>query len=116
MPADYRLRFRDNENGSPARPDTTKAYPKQPVQRIQPRTRLFSFEDGELLPQGKDLDGVVSASAEERSHGGQGNQDEVKHGILRSTTSGSFRSPWRKSLILRGDRLLSTYTYDVALY
>ncbi len=70
VPADYGLRFRNDEDLGPSGPDTTQASPEQPVQRIQPRARPFSVEHGELLPQGEDLDCSVLPSAEEDSGSG----------------------------------------------
>ena len=77
---------------------------------MQPRARPFSLEHGELLPQGEDLDCVVLSSTEEDSHGGEGNQDEFKHGTLRSTLCNSPRARQPKLLILVNDEVLATHT------
>jgi len=86
VPADHGRRFRNDKDLGPTGADTAQANPEQPVQRIQSRARPSSLEHGELLPQGKDLDCSVLSSAEEDLHGGEGTQDEFKHGTLRSTT------------------------------
>ena len=70
------------------------------VQRIQPRARAFPLEHSELLPQDEDLDCSVLPSAEEDSHGSEGNQDEFKHGTPRQP----------KLLILVNNEVLATHT------
>lgn len=109
MPTVCTLRSRDYEDVDPARPETEKAYPKQPVQRNQPRARLFSSEHVELLTLSEDFDGVNSASSKEGSHRGERNQYEFKYGALRSTISGNDWPQRYKSLILHGGRLWSRY-------
>ena len=80
---------------------------------MQPRARPFSLEHGELLPQGQDLDCSVLSSAEEDSHGGEGNQDEFKHEILRSTICNTPRARQPKLLILVNDEVLATHNHLV---
>ncbi len=109
MPADSGLRFRNDEDLGPTGRDTAQASPEQPVQRMQPRARAFPLEYGELLSQRKDLDCVVLSSAQEDSHGGEGNQNEFKHGTLRSTMRNSPRAWQPKLLILLNDEVLATH-------
>ena len=109
VPADYGLRFCQDEDLGPTEPDTAQASPEQPVRRMPPRLRPCSLEHGELLPPGEDLDCVVLSSAEEDSHGGEGNQDEFKHGTLRSTMRNSPRARQPKLLILVNDEVLATH-------
>ena len=109
VPADYGLRLRNDEDLGSTGPDTAQASPEQPVQQIQPRARAFPLEYGELLPQRKDLNCVVLSSSEEDSHGGEGNQDEFKHGTLRSTMCNSPRARQPKLLILVNDEVLATH-------
>jgi len=108
VPAAYGPRLRNDEDLGPTGPDTAQADPEQPVQRIQPSARLFSFEHGELLPRRKHLDCVVLSSRKEDSHGGEGNRDEFKHGTLRSTMSANRGSRLSKLLTLLTAEVLAT--------
>ncbi len=72
VPADYGIGFHHDENVGPTRPDSPQADPEQPVQAMQSRSRPFPLEDGELLPQGEDLQSSVPPAAEEDSQGGEG--------------------------------------------
>ena len=102
MPADYSLRFRDDEEVSPAGPEEAQADPEQPVERMEARTRLLSFEHGKLLPEGEDLDGVVAAAAEEDAQSGEGNQYELEHGILRYYHVGRSRPSASQAVDFKG--------------
>jgi len=41
----------DNERRSPLFPDLHQEYPEQPISRMELRSRLFPFQDCQLLPQ-----------------------------------------------------------------
>ena len=79
MPADYRLRFHNDQDFGPSGPNVAQRRPEQPVPRIQPRARALPLEDGDLLPQGQDFQGSVVPTAEENSNGGQESKDESEH-------------------------------------
>ena len=79
MPADYRLRFHNDQDFGPSGPNVAQRRPEQPVPRIQPRARTLPLEDGDLLPQGQDFQGSVVPTAEENSNGGQESKDESEH-------------------------------------
>ena len=79
MPADHSVRFHHHQDLCPSRPNAPQRNPEQPVPRIQPRTRPFPLEDGDLLPQGQHFQGSVMPATEEDSHGGQESKNESEH-------------------------------------
>ena len=113
MPADHGLRFHDDKDVGPTRPYPAQGDPEQPVQEIQSRARAFPLENGELLPQGEDLQSIVLPTAEEDSDNGEGSKDEFKHETLASTMHiiaprcQPAENP--KWLILLNDEVLTTH-------
>ena len=79
MPAYDGLRFHNYQDLGPPGPDAAQGSPEQPVQLIQPRTRPFPLEHGDLLPQGEDLQSSVMPTAEEDSNSGQKSKGEFEH-------------------------------------
>ena len=69
MPADDGFWFHQHEDVGPAGPDAVGG-PEEPVDRVQRRLRSFPLENGDLLSQGENLEGGVSAIAEEDTDGG----------------------------------------------
>src|SRR6516164_3052535 len=55
VPCDDGVRFDNEENIGPARPEAAEGGPKQPVASVQGRPRSLAFEHGDLLPQSEDL-------------------------------------------------------------
>jgi hypothetical protein len=68
MPTNHRLRLHDDQHMAPTGPETTQGRPKPSVKGIHSWSRLFPMEHGKLLPQGQDLQSVVSPTAEEHLH------------------------------------------------
>jgi hypothetical protein len=79
MPADNGFRFHNYQHPGLPGPDAAQGRPEQPAQRIQPRTRPFPLERGDLLPQGEYLDCSVMPTAEEDLGGGQLSNGEFEH-------------------------------------
>ena len=79
MPADHSLRLHDDEDVSPPGPDVAQGGPKQPVQGVQLWTWPSPLEDGDLLPEGEDLNCSVMPTAEEDSDSGQERDGEFEH-------------------------------------
>jgi hypothetical protein len=77
VPADHRLWFHHNQDVAPSRPNAAQRRPEQPVPRIQ--TRTLPLEDGDLLPQRQDFQGIVVPTAEENSNRGKKSKDELEH-------------------------------------
>ena len=70
MPADYSISYHHDEDVGPTQPNTAQADPEQPVQAMQPRSRPFPFEDGELVPRGEDLQSSVPPTTKKDPPGG----------------------------------------------
>jgi hypothetical protein len=79
VPADDGFWFDNYQDLGPPGPDAPEKSPEQPVQRIQPRTRPFPFENGHLLPQSEDLQGSIMPTADESSDSGHKSEDEFEH-------------------------------------
>src|ERR671918_3071218 len=60
LPSEDGIRRYDNQRPPPANPDTGQAGPEQAVGRAEPRPGRRSLVDGELLAQGKILEGEVA--------------------------------------------------------
>jgi len=65
MPADNRLRFDDNQNVSPCRPETAQQNSKHPILDSEPWARVFSLEYSQLLAEDKDLQAEAVTGTEE---------------------------------------------------
>jgi hypothetical protein len=76
MPPDHGLRLHNDQGLGPAEPGLSQGRPEQSIPPIQPRARTLSFQDGDLLPKGQDLQGSVVSTAEENSNGGQEGESE----------------------------------------
>lgn len=79
MPADDGFRFDDEADIGPRRPKAPKGGPEQPVEKPQSRTRPLALEDGNLLAEGKDFQGHITASAEEDAASGQQREEKFEH-------------------------------------
>jgi hypothetical protein len=76
MPADDGLGLDDNQNVVPAWPEAAKHSSEQAVGRVQHRPGMFLLEHGDLLPQGKDLEGSICTTAEEDADHGEEGENE----------------------------------------
>ena len=82
VPADDGFWFDDDENVTPAGPETAEGCPEEPVDGVQWWPRALAFEHGELLTEGEDFEGDVAPAADE---GPEGN-DECKDGFEHELT------------------------------
>jgi hypothetical protein len=67
MPADYGLRLNKDEGMGPCRPKPAQKNPKHPIFDCQPRPRILSIKNAQLLAQSKDLNAQIIAGTEERT-------------------------------------------------
>lgn len=65
MPADDRFGLNDDERLLPARPESAKGDPKQPIRHCHARPRTPMCQHGKLLAQGQILKNQTSAGSEE---------------------------------------------------
>src|SRR5579864_6937571 len=79
VPADHGLRLHHDQDVCPPGPNASQSSPEQPVPGIQSRMRSLAFQDGDLLPQGQDLQGSLLPTAEKDSYDGQESKDELEH-------------------------------------
>jgi hypothetical protein len=79
VPTDNSLRLHDDEDIAPTRPTAAESRPEEAVPGIQRRPRSFTFEYGDLLPEGEDLEGRVTPTPEEDSDHGEDGEDEFGH-------------------------------------
>lgn len=78
MPGDHGVGLDDEKYGFPARPEATERDPEQQVARIQNGPRLFSFEDGDLLPERDDFQRDGGAGAKEDGDGREERKEEIE--------------------------------------
>ena len=74
MPADDGLRFHDHQRARPFRPPTPEAQPEETIAKSQLGSRVLTFEDADLLPQGDELQPQVISGAEEHTEPREKNQ------------------------------------------
>ena len=79
MPADDGLWFYDEQDVDTAAPDAAQDVPEEPVQTIQTGTGPLPLEDCDLLSEGENLEGGVTATTEEDANGSQESKDELEH-------------------------------------
>ena len=79
MPCDNSLRFHDDQSRRPAWPDLPKDRPEEPVDPAQTWASSLSFEYGNLLPEGENLERRVCASAKEHAYGSHDCEEQIKH-------------------------------------
>ena len=65
MPSDHSFWPHDGQNVCPSRLDLLQRGPEEPIEARQWRSWSLSFENGDLLPQGKDLKRGIQATAKE---------------------------------------------------
>jgi hypothetical protein len=76
VPADNGLGLHDDEDLAPTRPTAAESRPEEAVPGIQRRPRSFTFEYGDLLPEGEDFEGRVAPTPQkEADH----SEDEFGH-------------------------------------
>jgi hypothetical protein len=99
MPADDGLGLDDDEDIGPTRPNVSQSCPEQPVDTVQRRPRPSGFENGNLLPEGEDLQCIVAPAAVEFA---DRSQDGEKAGAVVSKYLVRHREPssqtWRTIL------------------
>jgi hypothetical protein len=79
MPGDDGVWYDDSDDINPTRPEAPQSSPEQPVERVQPGSRSFSFQDGDLLPEGDNLQGGIGPGAEVDAEGSEESEDEMEH-------------------------------------
>jgi hypothetical protein len=79
VPGDDGVRYDDSEDINPTKPEAPQSSPEQPVERVQPRSRSFPFQDGDLPPEGDNLQGGIGPGAEVDAEGSEENEDEMEH-------------------------------------
>ena len=67
MPADYGLRLNNDEGMGPCGPKPAQKNPKHPIFDCQPRPRILSLKNAQLLAQSRDLNAQIIAGTEERT-------------------------------------------------
>jgi hypothetical protein len=107
VPADNSLGLHNDENIAPAGPTTVESRPEEAVHGIQRRPRSFTFENGDLLPEGEDLKGRIAPTPEEDTDHGEDGENEFGHEITLVA--------WR-NLIRQQQRRLAQLIDHVALW
>jgi hypothetical protein len=64
MPADHSVGLDEHQGIRPLRPQMPKRYPKQTIHAVQRWSRLFAFEDDELLAKSGCLQNEIVAGDE----------------------------------------------------
>jgi hypothetical protein len=113
MPADHGFGFDNDENFGPTGPATTEGNPEDPVPPVQWGSRTLAFEHGDLLPQGEDLESVITSGLKERAERGKAREDRFDQHEpilfnMAQTWIRLFETCWRKFLILGQDQVLAT--------
>ena len=80
MPGDNGFWFDNDQDVAPSMPKTAEQIPKYSILGSQPRARNFSFEHGQLLTEGKDLETEVAAGTEESAEAGEEANEKWNHG------------------------------------
>ena len=65
MASDDGLGLDDDEHVAPAGPAAAQGCPDEAITSVEGGSWSFAFQDGDLLPQGQDLEDSVDAVAEE---------------------------------------------------
>src|SRR5579863_6085163 len=81
VPSDNGFGFDNQEDIGPAGPNAAQSGPKQPVARVQGRTRSLPFHHGNLLTKGEDFHRGIAPGAEENSGGKQDREGKLDHGF-----------------------------------
>ena len=79
MPSDDSFWLHDGKNICPSRPHPPQRAPEEPIEARQWRPWSLAFEYGDLLPQGKDLERGIHATAEEGAERADERRDEIEH-------------------------------------
>ena len=85
MPAHDGLRFYDDQNIRPSRPQLAQCGPEETIKARQCGARPLAFEHSDLLPQREDFKRCMQATAEEHTHGSEECGDEVEHELRCNT-------------------------------
>ena len=80
MPAQNGLWPNDHQRRPPTQPVPTEPDPEQPVRSAQPRARLASLEDFDLLAQREDLEQQIGAGVRGLTGCQQERVEQVQHG------------------------------------
>jgi hypothetical protein len=113
MPADHGFGLDNDENFGPTGPATMESNPEDPAQPVQLGSRTLVFEHGDLLPQGEDLESVITSGLNERAERGKAREDRFDDHEpilfnMAQTWTRLVETCWRKSLILGQDQVLAT--------
>jgi hypothetical protein len=79
MPSDDGLRFHDDQNIRPSRPDVPQRGPEETIKADKCGSRPFAFEYSGLLPQRQDFKGDIHATAEEDTDGSEECGNPIAH-------------------------------------
>jgi hypothetical protein len=109
MPADDGFGLDNDENFSPTGPVAAEGNPEDP----RFNGGRGAFEHGDLLPQGEDLESVITSGLKERAARGKAREDrfDQHEPILFNMAQTWIRlveTCWRKFLILGQDQVLAT--------
>ena len=85
MPADHGLGLDNDEDITPARPETVECRSEESIQGVQQWARAFAFEHGDLLSQGKDFKSRIASALEEDADDCEHGQDEFTHELSHVT-------------------------------
>jgi hypothetical protein len=79
VPGDNRFWLNDDQHVAPGRPKPAGQNPKYSIVDLQPRARILSFENAQLLTSSNDLDAEVVTGTEEAGETGEKSGVEWKH-------------------------------------
>jgi hypothetical protein len=113
MPTDNGFGLDDDEGLGPTGPTATEGNPEDPIQPLQFGPWTVAFEYCELLPQGQNLEGVITPTSNEHAERGKAGEDRFDEHKPILITMLSRRLGWartfhRKVLILGQDQVLAT--------
>src|ERR1700693_6455547 len=105
MPTDYSFRTDDDESLLPARPEYSRQNPKELVECSESRSRMLSFQHGELLPKNQVFQEKSAARIETAGNGWNKKPNCAKHGVVLSKRRCGFQC----AILLnqKADRLLA---------
>jgi len=59
-----------------------ECHPEESVPGVQSGPRAFPFEHGDLLPEGKDLEGRITSTAKEGSDSHKERKNDMEHEFI----------------------------------
>jgi hypothetical protein len=105
MPGRYGFWLHEYQRGFPVLPNHVQADPKQSISVVQFWPRNVAFEPGQLLAQGRILEGDLFLTAENEKNETNRNHNRVQHGDT------SLRSSVRRIKRLRCENVLANHSH-----